>query len=137
MTDDYVPEHKGNPADEHEEPVTGDAPPKDNVLFGNDAYNKIKFVAQILLPAVATLYFALAGIWGLPNAEQVVGTITAIDLFLGALLGLSSVQYKNSSGRINGHVNIAPDEEGNTDLRVRMDPQALMNKDEITLKVHK
>jgi hypothetical protein len=48
----------------------------------------------ILLPALGTLYFALAGIWGFPYGEQVVGTITAIDMFLGALLGISNMQYK-------------------------------------------
>ena len=57
-------------------------------------YDALKWIAQILLPAVATLYFAIAQIWGLPYAEQIVGTITAIDAFLGALLGVSTIQYK-------------------------------------------
>ena len=57
-------------------------------------YDTLKWIAQILLPAVATLYFAIAQIWGLPYAEQIVGTITAIDAFLGALLGVSTIQYK-------------------------------------------
>jgi hypothetical protein len=56
-------------------------------------YDVLKWVAQILLPAVATLYFAIAQIWGLPYGEQIVGTITAIDAFLGALLGISTYQY--------------------------------------------
>lgn len=59
----------------------------------NKTYDILKFIAQIILPAIATLYFALATIWGLPLAEEVVGTITAIDLFLGTLLGLSSISY--------------------------------------------
>ena len=57
-------------------------------------YDTLKWIAQILLPALATLYFAISQIWGLPYAEQIVGTITAIDAFLGALLGISTVQYK-------------------------------------------
>lgn len=61
--------------------------------LSNKAYDVMKFIAQILLPAIGTLYFALARIWDLPLAEQVVGTITAIDAFLGALLGISSLQY--------------------------------------------
>lgn len=61
----------------------------------NSTYDKWKFVAQILLPAVATLYFTLAPIWGLPYGKQIVGTITAIDAFLGAILGISSVKYKD------------------------------------------
>lgn len=62
--------------------------------MNNKLYDALKWIAQILLPAVATLYFAIAQIWGLPYAEQIVGTITAIDAFLGALLGVSTIQYK-------------------------------------------
>lgn len=57
-------------------------------------YDVLKWIAQILLPAAATLYFALSQIWGLPYGEEVVGTITAFDAFLGALLGISSLSYK-------------------------------------------
>ncbi len=65
--------------------------------MSNKLYDVLKFIAQIVLPATGTLYFALAGIWGFPYGEQVVGTITAIDTFLGALLGLSSLSYKKES----------------------------------------
>ena len=60
----------------------------------NETYDVLKFIAQIILPALGTLYFALAGIWGFPYAEQIVGTISAIDAFLGALLGISTAAYK-------------------------------------------
>ena len=59
----------------------------------NKVYDVLKFIAQIVLPAAGTLYFALSSIWGLPYGEQIVGTITAVDAFLGALLGISSNQY--------------------------------------------
>ena len=62
--------------------------------FGN-AGSAVK-LAQIVLPAVGTLYFALSGIWGLPYGEQIVGTVTAVDAFLGALLKISSDNYYNS-----------------------------------------
>lgn len=62
--------------------------------MSNDTYDILKFICQIILPATATLYFALAGIWGFPYGEQIVGTITAIDTFLGVCLGISSSQYK-------------------------------------------
>lgn len=61
--------------------------------MSNKTYDALKVVAQIVLPAAGTLYFALAGIWNLPYGEQVVGTITAIDTFLGAVLGISSATY--------------------------------------------
>lgn len=61
--------------------------------MSNKTYDILKFIAQIVLPAIGTLYFALASIWGLPYGEQIVGTITAIDTFLGALLGISSANY--------------------------------------------
>lgn len=62
--------------------------------LSNKTYDVLKWIAMIALPALGTLYFALAGIWGLPCGEQVVGTITALDTFLGALLGISSASYK-------------------------------------------
>lgn len=61
--------------------------------MSNKTYDVLKYIAQIVLPAIATLYFALAQIWGLPYGEQIVGTITAIDAFLGALLGISTMRY--------------------------------------------
>lgn len=62
--------------------------------MSNRTYDHLKFIAQIVLPAIGTLYFALAGIWGLPYGEQIVGTITAVDTFLGAVLKISSDRYK-------------------------------------------
>ena len=63
----------------------------------NKVYDILKWIAQYFLPAIGTLYFALAGIWGLPYGEQIVGTITAVDTFLGVLLGISSAQYNKAS----------------------------------------
>lgn len=60
----------------------------------NKTYDILKWIALYLLPALGTLYFALSGIWGFPYGEQVVGTITAADTFLGVLLGISSASYK-------------------------------------------
>ena len=62
-------------------------------MMSNKTYDKMKWVAQYLIPALGTLYFALAGIWGLPYGEQIVGTLTAVDTFLGIVLGLSSSKY--------------------------------------------
>ena len=61
--------------------------------MSNKVYDVLKWIAMYLLPALGTLYFALAGIWGLPYGEQIVGTITAIDTFLGVILGISTTKY--------------------------------------------
>lgn len=62
-------------------------------MMSNKTYDLLKYIAMIVLPALGTLYFALSSIWGLPYGEQIVGTITAVDAFMGALLGLSTAQY--------------------------------------------
>lgn len=63
------------------------------MVLNDKLYSVLKRIAQIVLPAIASLYAALAGIWGFPYGEQIVGTITAIDFFLGTLLGISTAQY--------------------------------------------
>ncbi len=60
----------------------------------NKTYDILKWIAQYLLPALGTLYFALAGIWNFPYGEEIIGTFAALDVFLGAVLGISTVQYK-------------------------------------------
>ena len=61
--------------------------------MSNKMYDVLKWIALVCLPAIGTLYFALAGIWGFPYGEEIVGTITAVDTCLGLLLGISSAQY--------------------------------------------
>lgn len=70
--------------------------------MSNSTYDKLKFIAQVVLPASGTLYAALAGIWGLPYAEQIVGTIVAVDTFLGVVLKISTHQYNKSLEESNG-----------------------------------
>ena len=69
--------------------------------LSNSVYDALKFLCTILLPSCGALYFALSKIWGLPYAEEVVGTLAAIATFIGALIGISSAQYKreNDDGR--------------------------------------
>ena len=61
--------------------------------MSNKTYDILKVIALVVLPALATLYLTIANIWGLPYGEAVAGTITAIDTFLGAVLGISSSNY--------------------------------------------
>ena len=65
--------------------------------MSNKTYDVLKWIAMVFLPAVATLYFALAGIWGFPYGEEIVGTITAVDTFLGVSLGISAAQYNKKT----------------------------------------
>ncbi len=68
--------------------------------MSNKTYDILKWIAMIVLPALGTLYFALAGIWNFPYGEEIVGTITALDAFLGAILGISSVTYNKHQPEI-------------------------------------
>lgn len=69
-----------------------------NMMKLNDkTYNTLKWIAMYLLPAAGTLYFTLAFIWGLPYGEQIVGTITAVDTFMGIILGISTAQYNKAN----------------------------------------
>lgn len=94
-------------------------------------YDGLKWVAQYLLPAIAALYFALAGIWSLPYPEQVVGTITAIDAFLGVILGISTASWTP-----DGTITIEEKEEGTgINITYNKDLSELSTKKNVTLKV--
>ena len=66
------------------------------MIKSNKVYDILKYIAQIVLPALATLYLAIAGIWNLPYGEEVSGTAMAIDTFLGAVLMISSSKYRKN-----------------------------------------
>ena len=65
--------------------------------MSNKTYDILKYLAQVVIPAVSALYFGLATIWGLPYGEEIVGTLAVVDTFLGALLGISTAQYKKQN----------------------------------------
>lgn len=62
----------------------------------NKVYDILKWVVIIVLPAFGTFYSTLGGIWGLPYANEIVKTISAITLFLGAVLCISTAQYNKT-----------------------------------------
>ena len=70
-------------------------------MLPSKVYDWLKKIALVWLPAAGALYFALASIWGLPYAEQIVGTITAVDAFLGAVLGISTKIYNAKQGALD------------------------------------
>lgn len=67
--------------------------------MSNKTYDILKWIAMYLLPALGTLYFALASIWNLQYGEQIVGSVTAVDTFLGVILGISTSQYNKTTGK--------------------------------------
>lgn len=68
------------------------------MIMNSKVYDILKFIAQIVLPAIATFYITLAGIWGLPFGEEVSATIMAVDTLLGAILMISSNAYSKQIG---------------------------------------
>jgi len=98
-------------------------------------YNWLKFLALVILPALGTLYFTLAQIWGLPAAEQVVGTIVALDTFLGVILQISSTNYNSSTSQ--GVLDIHETDEGKVfRLELDGDPETeLEGKDRVVFDV--
>jgi hypothetical protein len=69
-------------------------------------YDYLKWLAQVVLPALGALYVALASLWGLPSAEAVAGTILAVDTFLGVVLGISQISYAKSDKRFDGSMDV-------------------------------
>lgn len=99
-------------------------------------YDVLKFIAQIFLPALGTAYFALAGIWGLPSAQEVVGTIVVVDTFLGGVLQISSVNYNKSDEKFDGVIGVTETADKlQYVLNLNDDPVLLKDKDEVRLKV--
>jgi hypothetical protein len=105
-------------------------------LLSDKLYQKLKATALIVLPASGALYFGLAQIWGLPAAEQVIGTITVVDTFLGVLLGISTSSYNKSDAKYDGTFVVENTEDG-SNLRLQsVDLDALSTKDELVFKVY-
>lgn len=105
-------------------------------------YDALKFIAQVLLPALGTLYVALAALWGLPNPEAVSGTVLALDTALGTLLHLSSSAYNNSDAKYDGAVNVIPTPNGGKTFELELhkgadDLERLDERKELLFKVKK
>lgn len=104
--------------------------------LGDKTYEKLKWVVTIVLPALATLYFALSGLWNLPNAEQVVGTFAAVTTFFGVLLGVSTYNYRSSDDRFVGDLVVTPEADKTVySLELNRDPAELEGQKEATFKI--
>jgi len=109
------------------------------LLFNHGVYEFLKKLVQIILPAFASLYFGIAQIWDLPNAENVVGTTALVVTFLGVCLGLSTKEYSRTELKYDGDVVIETDHENESStLRLNnVSQKALESKDELLLRVNR
>lgn len=108
------------------------------MLFENHVYDKLKIICLYVLPAVATLYFTLASIWDwLPYAQQVVGTIAAVETFLGALLGISTKHYNEKNNEPDGTMKVdsSDPEKEVYELNLNIPVEQLGEKDQVVFKV--
>lgn len=106
------------------------------VIKSNKLYDVLKFLAQIVLPTIATLYLTLAGLWDLPEPTKVSATIMAIDSALGIMLGLSSNTYYKSGADTDGAINVIDTPERTAfQLSIDTSPEKLATQERVVLKV--
>jgi hypothetical protein len=106
-------------------------------LLSDQQYFLLNSLAVIVLPALGTLYFALAQIWGLPAGEQVVGSIVAVDTFLGVVVKVGEMSYNNSNSRYAGAINVSEQPDKTVySLDLNHDPAELKNMDSVSFKVN-
>lgn len=107
-------------------------------LISNGAYDVLKRIVTLGLPALATLYASLAALWDFPNPEAVVGTFAALATFGGVLLTISTKSWNNSEGKYDGEL-ITTGNDPDTgipslELNVTKDPNEFVNKRTIRLR---
>lgn len=109
------------------------------LIKNSKLYDFLKWLAQIALPGLGAAYFSLAGIWDLPDANKVVGTIVVVDTFLGVLLGLSTRAYNASDARFDGEIQVEERADGGkmANMVVEGDPEKALEKDELIFRVNK
>lgn len=117
--------------------TTETVPAKPAHLLDDKQYFILNNLALVVLPAVGTLYFALAQIWGLPAGKEVLGSIVAFDTFLGVLVKVGEGSYDSSGAKYDGAINVTDtDAKTSYSLELNTDPADLKNKDEVTFKIN-
>ncbi|HMS83606.1 MAG TPA: phage holin [Nitrospira sp.] len=106
-------------------------------LLSNKFYDRLKTFSLVILPALGTLYYGLAQIWGLPDAEQVVGSIVVITAFLGVIIKIGDRSYNASEDKFDGTLNIVPKASGKElyDMQLSKPAEDLKAQDAVTFKV--
>jgi hypothetical protein len=107
------------------------------MVFSKGVYDKLKFLAQIVLPALGTLYATVSGLYAWPNTEEVVGTVIAVDAFLGVLLSVSTKFYNDSDEKYDGEFKMVDTPEGKAigAFNLERNPEALGDQKEVLFKV--
>ena len=109
---------------------------KPEPLLSDRTYGIVKRSATIILPALATLYFALAQLWNFPEPEKVVASITAINTFLGVVVQISKKSYYASGHQYAGEIQVT-EKEGTkiASLVVDGNPEDILSMKEATFKI--
>lgn len=106
-------------------------------LLSDSSYNVLKKSATIVLPALGTLYFTLAQIWGLPKPEEVVGTIAAVNTFVGIVIQMSKKSYYASGAQYVGEIQVQDlGDKKVASLVVDGDPEDVLSMREATFKIN-
>lgn len=100
--------------------------------FNDKVYDILKWIVMIVLPAIGTLYFALASLWGLPHADQIVGTISAITTFLGVCLKANCAGYDGDGSLV---IDTTDPQTDKYSLNLAIDLNELPKKKSVTLIV--
>ena len=105
--------------------------------MSNELYDDIRWLAQYFVPALATFYFAVSTLWGWPYGEQIVGSLSAFNVFLGAILGVSRSKYYKTGGDTDGilRVDTSDPEKDVYKLELLRDIADLPNKKTVTFAV--
>jgi hypothetical protein len=110
---------------------------KPTPMLSNSAYNVVKKSATIVFPALSALYIALAQIWNLDHVDQVVGTLAALNTFLGVLIQFSKKSYYASSAPYVGEIHVKNEGEKKVfSLVVDGDPEELENMSSANFKIN-
>lgn len=126
--EEYVPEHRADAEDDGNS-IHG--------LVTDKTYDRLKFLSTIVLPALTGLYLTLAPLWHLPKQEEVAATITAINVFLGVIVGVSSKKHQNDPKRFAGKVvyQDTGDKEPEVNLVLKQNLKEFQGRKEVTFKI--
>lgn len=99
--------------------------------MSNRVYDILKWICMVLLPALSTLYAAIASVWGLGYSPEITGTIAALTTFLGVVLGISSNAY---AGRTDGTLYV-DEKSGDVYAEFNHTPKHLADSNEARLSI--